>query len=545
MTMFKKDLNYYFAVFFLLLISFFLTIDNFSLQSATNSGLILSQKVIYPDQFTNVSVAHFNSWTSLHHLTLILLKMKINIFVLSKILIYISTVFFSFGIFLLVFSITKSNLIALSVVCFTLVGKYNFGDLDYPALIYFEHTYGMFSFSTFTLFVGLLFNKNLRIAGFFLVLLISVHIVIGTWVLFLILFIFFYLKYIKKTDELNNDFIKKFLKGFLFGLVPIFFSFIYHRKNLINKTSYDSNNFNLYMDLWDTHRNITDINYVYIILTFVLLFFFFCSFQKSNRKKPFEDFLFLFILIHCLGSMILYIMYKIIPDYFPEIFVRGMIARVFLIHTHIGYPLIISFCYILFKNNSYFNSRLYGNLGFITLIIIFASALFFNKYTNRDFVSNKDLYSKISYRIEIFKKNMSNNLEPNEEKFWRDVSRYNSSGYFVTTSKTSDPTIRFGRKPYIINTNYFDHIPYHPHTVDHVKIILENIYKIKFDEPPIKHLSKINDEWIIETFKNRTEDEWIDLRNKYNLSGVIVPSSWKLNIKNKILSSKYTLYKLE
>ena len=82
MTIFKKDLNKYYSVLFLLTISFLLTIDNFSLQSATNSGLILSSDVTYPNQFTNVPIAHFNSWTSLHHLTLILIKMKINIFII-------------------------------------------------------------------------------------------------------------------------------------------------------------------------------------------------------------------------------------------------------------------------------------------------------------------------------------------------------------------------------------------------------------------------------------------------------------------------------
>ena len=221
MTIFKKDLNKYYTLFFLLAISFLLTIDNFSLQSAINSGLILSSEVTYPNQFTNVSVAHFNSWTSLHHLTLILIKIKINIFIISKILIYISTVFFSFGIFLLTFSITRSYTLALALVCFLLIGKLNFGNLDYPALIYFEHTYGMFSFSTFTIFIGLLFNKNLRLAGFFLILLISVHIVIGTWVLFLLTLIYFYSTYISKSKILEKKLIINFLKGFFFGLIPI------------------------------------------------------------------------------------------------------------------------------------------------------------------------------------------------------------------------------------------------------------------------------------------------------------------------------------
>ncbi len=545
MTIFKKDLNKYYSVLFLLTISFLLTIDNFSLQSATNSGLILSSDVTYPNQFTNVPIAHFNSWTSLHHLTLILIKMKINIFIISKILIYISTVFFSFGIFLLTFSITRSYTIAIALVCFLLVGKLNFGNLDYPALIYFEHTYGMFSFSTFTIFIGLLFNKNLKLAGFFLILLISVHIVIGTWVLFLLTVIYFYSTFIGKSKIFDKELIINFLKGFFFGLIPIIFSFLYHRKNIMAKSDFNKDNYNLYMNLWDTHRNDQDINYVYILLTLVLMTFCFQFFKNLSKDKPYKKFLFFFIIIHCFGSMFLYIMYKLFPNYFPEILVRGMIARVFLIHTHIGYPLMISFCYVLIKDNSYFKSKFYGSFGFVVLVIFFASALFINKYINRDYISDKNLHSKIMYRIGSFTKNLSNDLEPSEKKFWSEVNKFNTDGYFITTSTTSDPTLRFGKKPYLINTNYFDHIPYHPHTVDHVRIILEKIYNIEFDNPPTKYLSKINDEWIIEAFENRSQVEWMDLGNKYNISGLIVPSNWEINVINKISSDKYTLYKLK
>ena len=101
MTIIKKDKSYFYALLFLLIISFFLTIDNFSLQIAVDGALILGEKVKYPDQFSNVTAAYFNSWTLLSHLSLIFVKMNINVFIISKILLYTSTIFFSFGIFLI------------------------------------------------------------------------------------------------------------------------------------------------------------------------------------------------------------------------------------------------------------------------------------------------------------------------------------------------------------------------------------------------------------------------------------------------------------
>ena len=105
----KKDKNYFYSFLFLLIISYFLTIDNFSLQSAVDGGLVLSREVEFPDKFTNVTAVHFNSWLFLNHVSLILIKLNFNAFIISKIFLYISTIFFSFGIFLIVKNLTKSN----------------------------------------------------------------------------------------------------------------------------------------------------------------------------------------------------------------------------------------------------------------------------------------------------------------------------------------------------------------------------------------------------------------------------------------------------
>ena len=38
----------------------------------------------------------------------------------------------------------------------------------------------------------------------------------------------------------------------------------------------------------------------------------------------------------------------------------------------------------------------------------------------------------------------------------------NTDGYFVTTYNSSEPTLKFANKPYIINAKFFDHLPNHP-----------------------------------------------------------------------------------
>ena len=545
--MIKKSKNYLFAILFLFLISFFLTIDNFYLQSAVDGGLILNGDLKFPSQSSNVLAVHFNSWTILNHIALLIVKTNFNVFIISKILLYFSTFFFSIGIFLISFQITKNLFLSIFIVCVTMIGNVNFGNVDYPALLYSEHTYGMFSLSVFTLFVGLLFNRNFKLSGFTLLLLFSIHVVIGSWVILICISIILYFNFsFQNKDLFNNYFTKPFSKGIIIGLIPSIVSFLVYKKNFIEKYSYNQENFKTFLNVWDHHRNISEINYIYIFLTLSLVILFYIYYKKQNdTKNRFEKFLLYFISFHCIGSLMVYLIFKFFSQYFPEVFIRAMVSRIFLIHTFIGYPLIICSFYFLLNKKFQFNLRKKNFIKFVLTLIIFFLSVLVYKYENRSYKSDKDLSSKIIYRIKKFEKNFSNSLNYENKKFWKQIKDFNSNGFFVTTFTTSEPTLKFGNKPYIINAKYFDLVPYHPHTVDEVKTILEKIYNINFSNPPEKFTPEIPDEWIIQIFESRSKLEWIKLSKQFNLSGIIVPSDWKINIDKKISSDQFTLYKLQ
>ena len=87
-----------------------------------------------------------------------------------------------------------------------------------------------------------------------------------------------------------------------------------------------------------------------------------------------------------------------------------------------------------------------------------------------------------------------------------------------------------------------DNIPYFPYQVTETKLIIEDIYGISFNDPPIKFLGAILDDWFKSTFEKRSVNDWKIIAEKYNISGVIVPSDWNLVIKDKIVSQKFTAY---
>ena len=514
-------------VFPILIISIYYSIHHFEPQSAVDGGLILSNKIIFPDNFKNVSSIFFNSWTILHHFTYLLLEINFSVDFVSIILIFITTISYTLGIYFLSLGFTNSRIFSLFLAILTIVTRKNFGWLDYPVFYFAEHTYGIFSLSIFTLVSGFLCNKQFKLAGFFAVILLGAHLVVGLWVLLILLIsflLFFCLKIYKKYD------FKKIFIGILFGLFPILISLVFLKFHTIDHTSYNTNDFSIYMNIWDHHRNISTINYNYILKTLLLLLvltIYIFNFE-SNKNLIF----YLFVLLSCLGSMIIYLLLKLFPEYLPNLVVRAMPTRLFLSHSVIGYPIIICCGYFFLKKNKF-----YSNLRFQikSKYIYFFSILIFSILLTLNF-------NEINSRALKIKTTLVSIYKFDEKIFWKNVNNLNTNGFFVTTYFSSNPTLRYGRKPYLINTKYFDHIPYHPYTSSETRLIIENIYGVDYQNPPQKYLAAIPDEWFKDTFELRSINEWKSLSKTYNISGIIVPSEWKININKKIKSKIFTVY---
>ena len=74
-----------------------------------------------------------------------------------------------------------------------------------------EHAYGMFSLSTFTFHIGLLFNKNFKLAGLFRYY-FELSLIVGIWVILLLILVTKYLQIIENKEFYYMKQIKNFLK---------------------------------------------------------------------------------------------------------------------------------------------------------------------------------------------------------------------------------------------------------------------------------------------------------------------------------------------
>ena len=136
-------------------------------QRAVDAALVLAKLVDYPDQISPMSEYFLKSWTSTHQFSKLLLNLHWSFSDVSKFIIFLTAVIYFLGIVLTIKSASRSTAVAILVALMTLIFQKNFGDTDYPSMIFSEHTYGMLSLAIVTFIFGLLFAGSLFFVGFF------------------------------------------------------------------------------------------------------------------------------------------------------------------------------------------------------------------------------------------------------------------------------------------------------------------------------------------------------------------------------------------
>ena len=513
----------------IIVISIYYTIYRFEAQSAVDGGLIISDIVNYPDNFSNVLGAIHDSYTFLHQFTLFFLKLNFSVNLISAILMFIIIFFYTLSIYLICLGISKSKTFSLIISLISIISRLNFGDVDYPVMYFSEHTYGTFSLAAFGMIVGFISNKNYKLLGLFSIILLASHIIVGLWSLFILLITLIF------VSKFYKDYSFKIItKGALIGIPFLIISLLFFYFDIYGPENYNITDFNLYLSKWDHHRNIETIHYNYILKTFILLAILTYFYFKIRPKE--NSIMYFFLLFSCLGSLLLYLAYKFFPSIFPGFVVRGMPSRLLLLHSVIGYPIMVSVIiyYVNFKTNfiKIISSKI--NKFYLSIFLTLISIAIISKN-----------FDKIPTKLSIIQDNFSYITGKREKIFWDKIKNIKTEGYFVTGEHSSGPLLRYGLKPYLLNTLYFDHVPGVPYTATDTRFIIENVYGVSFENPPKQHLASILDSWYKELFEKRSKFDWIKLSNKFNISGIVVPSSWKLNIEKKITSKEFTVYFLK
>ena len=521
-------ISYVIIVFFSIFLSIAYSIE----QRAVDDGLILSNIIKYPEHHNIMQIFSNNAWTFLFQFTGTLLKLDFSIMSISRIILFLSTFFYSMGIYLVSKSITSSSIISL-LICFVVITfQKSFGSIDYPTMIFSEHTNGMMSLAIVTFIFGLVSNKNLFLATFFSVFLICIHLTVGVWIVSILIFSLFVSKFIIK----NNFEFKKFIYASSLAFFFVIISFIFYYLNLVELNNpFDREAYLVYMQIWEGHRNnfgTTELNYKYIILSLVLIFLTLGSSKYLDIKKNSSNYLMLLMVsLSTFISMLIYLAFKFLPFLFPDILVRIMPSRFFLMQSVIGIPIIISLVYLCIRQ-ILINKKMNINYAFfITFFILFSFSI--------------NHFEKVLIIKNHFLLHVSKNIKKHENRdFWIKVKNHHLNGYILTSYETCRQTLRRTLKPVLLCAESIDNIPYIPKSVNYVKEIIEEVFDVPFYDPPIKYAGGLIGSVIKKNYERKMTKDWKRISASFKVTALIVPKDWKIALEPTFRGKDYIYYSI-
>jgi hypothetical protein len=495
-------------------------------QRGLSAGLIISGEVNYPDKNNILYLWYNNSWSLYHHFISFLIKLGIKkIELLNIFILFLVTFVNCLGLFFITKTLTKNYLFSLFVSFVLIVTQFNFGDLDFPVLIFSEHTNAPIGSAVAILTLGLIGNRNFKIAYLLCLINIFLHSVIGLWILFILIISLFAFANKKEDYQLKSGRNLIFLTSCLTILLIFFINFNFNRIPIIYEK--DIELYKEYLKVWDSHRNPDHpINYIYVSLSALMSFMilYFINFKRRILNEN-QKFFLKVILVHTFLSFVIYISFKMFQNLFPIILIQAMPNRLFLIHSFFGPSIIASLFFVLFyKKVSNINS-----IKYLTLSIIIISILF---YSERYLHKIKKIPTKIV------------NQTYYDKQFWEKIKNDKLiDGLVLPSINACSKTIQRAKKPILICIETIDYVNYIPQLILPVKDIMEDIYKIDFSNPPEKFHGGIwKDKTYKINFESKSSSDWLIIQKKYNLSGLILPNNWNIKLKKKYIGDKFIFY---
>ena len=194
----------------------------------------------------------------------------------------------------------------------------------------------------------------------------------------------------------------------------------------------------------------------------------------------------------------------------------------------VGYPIIISIFY-KFLERFFIYKKFNKDFPFQLISVVIILHLLIQ-------------YDTVKARLDKIK--IINEDKNKEHFFWKKVNDLELNGYVLTSNDLCNKTIINANFPILFCFHPLDYIPYFPRLASPTKRIIDKILGISFVDLEYKNTSGISEIEIKNIYENKGFTEWSILKKDLNLSAIIVPKDWHLNL-NLIIEDKYKVYKIE
>lgn len=535
--------------------AFIFLLFNFNLyQSSLDAALVISGKVKYPEEYTFMNSVFYQQITFINYFSTFILKFTNSLIISSRILIYIYIFILIYGFSLIIYGLTRSYLLATLFPIFQIFFRLNLGYGDYGTPFISHHNHGGIAHAFSFLILGFFFLKNYFYLGFFLLLNVSIHLTYGLWMIAntfiaLLLYKLFFNKIIIKK--------KNFTLGVVIGSLLVFFFFynvLNNEINYNNNSEFNVNIYSTYLSDWDDHRSRKYFHLRLIFFYFVLLIlsFIYLNFIKNSNKNFIlkKFFIFLLVVFNLSGMLIFFFERFFIKDKINSFFLylsSAMPSRFLDFISMIGFFLFI----FLFKEIIIFYFKKFFLFKKFPYLISFFFLLFFLFIFNAKLIKSyqHNIKHGLLFHYSIFYNsrltlNNTHHVEFADPIFWQKLKKIETTGQFVTSSLTSYKTLRLANKPILFDQVSIDHFAYLPVASTLFKDIIEDVYGLDFFNLPDKYKNKaqIPDPLIKSYFESLSINDWTNLKKKYNLAGLVLPNSWKVNLDINLEGKDFNMY---
>ena len=133
-----------------------------------------------------------------------------------------------------------------------------------------------------------------------------------------------------------------------------------------------------------------------------------------------------------------------------------------------------------------------------------------------------------------------------EKKNWSYAEKiFIPNGLGITSNNLCNKVTLYLKKPLLICFESLDYIPYFPELAKPTRKIVKGILDLDYEEIPTKHLGGIVDNDLRQIFQSKSKIDWTKIKEEFNVSFLIFPNNWNINLRSHNLGSKYKIYILD
>jgi len=529
---------------------------------AIDGANVLAGIVRYP--LNNPAGAYFhNLWTMLHQIPAGLLLLGIPD---TAIHLLISVGFAAAtccGISPLVFGLTRSVGLALSMTTTIVIGGQHVPGPDYPVLFFTDHTYGMASMALAYLTVGLFANRRWWAAGFTAGVLPAIHPVVGGWILAVVITL--------GVAGLWRS--RDFRRGLAIGVSIALVSFVVY---LAMKTPYigspDAALMQVYLDLWDYHRSFgydASTLAAGLVLVALGMSYIVPAFATERREA---EWAIVAVMLSVLGSSALYEWFHLSRETMPNIISRAIPSRLVNLHLSLFLalavgllwrlkPLSLNRAAALLLVVSWVAPRSLGlhpanHLDIVLLVSLVLGVVavlaalvptrlssliaFCERLTRFQAIAAPAVVAMLigsttyaaTRHIDWSLGHRSLIEDAASRAFFERLRVTPVAGLVLAPDYAAVAALRYGHKPVVLDPTMLGLLPYSPGAVRDIANIITSAYGVDFRHPPptSQHRDALAADASRQYWAQLSPTEWASIAERFCIGAVIVPTDWSTHL---------------